>query len=214
METPLSRSPVGLIWVLGVVGLGVAAPGASAAQDVDLGGVGHVLGSPEAPITVVELGDFGCSACALFHETTWPAIEREFVQTGRIQWRHVPFLFGLRHGDDGTKAAECAADQGQYWEMHDLLYTRHKEWTRQRNPKDFLHAYAIELGLETEAFETCYRENHGKDRTRWATRAAAELDVSGTPTFFINGSRALGALTIEVFRGLLEEAERGPNPGG
>jgi len=165
----LSRSPVGLIWVLGVVGLGVAAPGASAAQDVDLGGVGYVLGSPEAPITVVELSDFGCWACALFHETTWPAIEREFVQTGRIQWRHIPFLFGLRHGEDGTKAAECAADQGQYW------------------------------------------ENHGKDRTR---RATAELDVSGTPTFVINGSRALGALTIEVFRGLLEEVERGPNPGG
>jgi protein-disulfide isomerase len=189
------------------MGIGVAAQGGAAAQDVDLDGVGHVLGSPEATVTVVELGDFGCGACALFHRTTWPAIEREFVRTGRVQWRHVPFLLGLRHGDDGTKAAECAADQGQYWEMHDLLFTRHKEWTRPRNPKDFLHAYASELGLETEAFETCYKEDHGKDRTRRATRAADELDVSGTPTFFINGSRALGALTIEVFRGLLEEAE-------
>ena len=176
--SPLSRFPVRLIRVLGLMGLGVAVPGGSAAQDVDLDGVGYVLGSSEAPVTVVELGDFGCWACALFHETTWPAIEREFVQTGRVQWRHVPFLFGLRHGDDGTKAAECAADQGQYWEMHDLLYTRHEEWT-----------------------------------TRRATRAADELDVSGTPTFFINGSRARGALTIEVFRGLIEEAERAATPG-
>ena len=134
-------------------------------------------------------------------------------EAGRVKWRHVPFLFGLRHGDDGAKAAECAADQGQYWEMHDLLYTRHEEWTKPRNPKDFLHSYANELGLETTAFETCYRENHGKDRTRRATRAADDLDVSGTPTFFINGSRALGALTMEVFRGLLEEAERGATAG-
>ena len=98
--------------------------------------------------------------------------------------------------------------------MHDLLFTRHEEWTNQRNPKDFLHAYANELGLEAEAFETCYKDDHGKDRTRRATRAADGLHVSGTPTFFINGSRALGALTIEVFRGLLEEAEHGVTPGG
>ncbi len=208
----MSRVPTA-IRVLGLMGLGVAAQGGSAAQDVDLDVVGYVLGSPEAPVVVVELGDFGCGACALFHQTTWPAIEREFVQTGRVQWRHVPFLLGLRHGDEGTKAAECAADQGQYWEMHDLLYSRHEEWRRPRNPRDVLHGYAIELGLEADAFETCYKEDHGKDRTRRATRAADELDVSGTPTFFINGSRALGALTMEVFRGLLEEAERGAGPG-
>jgi predicted DsbA family dithiol-disulfide isomerase len=69
--------------------------------------------------------------------------------------------------------------------MHDVLYTRHAFWTKPRNPKDFLHAYASELGLETEAFEECYEEDHGKDRTREATRAADELDVSGTPTFLI-----------------------------
>ncbi len=210
----LTRVSVGLVQILALMALGVAAPGGCAAQEVYLDGVGYVLGSPEATVTVVELGDFGCPACALFHETTWPAIDREFVQTGRVQWRHVPFLFGLRHGDDGTKAAECAADQGQYWEMHDLLYSRHEEWTRPRNSRDVLHGYAIELGLEADAFETCYKEDHGKDRTRRATRAADELDVSGTPTFFINGSRALGALTMEVFRPLLEQAERRATPDG
>jgi len=209
----LSRSSVGLMWILALMGLAVAVPGGSTAQEVDLEGIGYVLGSPGAPVTVVELGDFGCWACALFHQTTWPTIEREFVQTGRVQWRHVPFLFGLRNGDDGTKAAECAADQGQYWEMHDLLFTRHEEWTKPRNPKDFLHTYANQLGLDAEAFETCYKDDHGKARTRRATRAADDLDVSGTPTFFINGSRALGALTIEVFRALLEDAERGVTPG-
>ena len=204
----MSRARGGVIRVFVVMGLGVSAPGSSAGQEVDLDGIGYALGSPEAAVTVVELGDFGCWACALFHKNTWPAVQREFVQTGRVQWRHVPFLFGLRHGDDGAKAAECAAEQGQYWEMHDVLYTRHEEWTKPRNPEHFLHAYANELGLAAEAFETCYEENHGKDRTRRATRTAKDLDVSGTPTFFINGSRAVGALTMDVFRGLLEEAER------
>ena len=67
-----------------LVGLAAAVPGAPAAQDVDLDGIGHVLGSPEAKVTVVELGDFGCWACALFHQTTWPAVQQEFVQTGRV----------------------------------------------------------------------------------------------------------------------------------
>lgn len=210
----MSRVPMGVSRVLGMMSLGLVVPGVSAAQEVDLNGIGHVMGSPTATVTVVELGDFGCWACALFHQTTWPTIEREFIQTGRIQWRHVPFILGLRHGDVGTKAAECAADQGKYWEMHDLLYTRHDEWTKPKNPEDLLHAYANELGLEDEAFERCYKDDHGKDRTRRATRAADDLGVSGTPTFFINGSRALGALTVEVFRGLLEEAERNATPGG
>ena len=187
MGTVLIGVPIRVIRVLGLIGIGLAAPAPSTAQDIDLEGVGHVLGSPEAAVSVVELGDFGCWARALFHETTWPAVQREFIETGRVRWRHVPFVFGLRHGDDGAKAAECAADQGQYWAMHDLLYTRHGEWTKPRNPRDFLHAYADELGLEPEAFETCYKEDHGKDRTRRATRAADELDVSGTPTFLING---------------------------
>ena len=62
-------------------------------------------------------------------------------------------------------------------------------------------------------FETCYKDNHGKDRTRRATRAADELDLIGTPAFFINGSPALGALTMDVFRSLLEKAEQEANPG-
>lgn len=200
--------------VLAVLGLGVAVPVFSAAQDVDLEGIGYALGSPDAAVTVVELGDFGCWACSLFHEHTWPAIHAEFIETGRVHWRHVPFLFGMRNGDDGANAAECAADQGKYWEMHDLLYTRHEEFTKPRNPKNLVQEYPRELGLDADAFKTCYEDEHGKDRTRRATDAADELEVSGTPTFFINGTRALGALTVEVFRALLEEAERQAGQGG
>ena len=209
----LSRVTLGTLRVWALIGLGVAVPGSSVAQDVELDGIGYVLGSSQAAVTVVEFGDFGCGACALFHETTFPAVVREFVETGRVQWRHVPFVFGFRNGDDAARAAECAADQERYWEMHDVLFTRLHEWTRPRNPRDLMQSYAVELGLEAEAFETCYKEDHGKERTRRATRAADDLDLIGTPAFFINGSPALGALTMDVFRGLLEEAERIANPG-
>ncbi len=215
----LSRVTGGIlrVWaLLGVagVGLGLVTPGASAAQDVELDGVGHVLGSRDAPVSVVEFGDFGCGACALFHETTFPAVMEEFVETGRVQWRHVPFVFGFCNGDDAARGTECAADQGQYWEMHDVLFRRRAEWQRPRNPKDLMLGYAVELGMQAEAFEQCYKDNDGKERTRRATRAADELDLTGTPAFFINGSPALGALTMDVFRGLLEKAEREANPGG
>jgi len=187
---------------LSLVAVG-ALTGLASAQEVDLSDIGYVLGSEEAPITVVEMGDFACSACALFHQTTWRDILAEYIEEGTVVWRHVPFVLGFPKGDDATKAAECAADQGQYWEMHDVLFARQAHWTEPRNPKDTLVGYAAELGLDVEAFETCYDKNHGKDRTKRANRAAKELGVRATPTFYINGFRIQGALPTEAFREIL-----------
>jgi protein-disulfide isomerase len=176
------------------------------AQEVDLSEVGHARGEADAPIAVVEFGDFACGACAQFHDTTWPALDRDYVQTGRIVWRHVPFVLGFRRGDDATKAGECAAVQGEYWGMHDRLFGQQNEWKEGRKHKEVFFRYAQELGLDAEAFRECYDKNRGKDRTKQANRAAKDLGVRATPTFFIDGFRVQGALSVEAFAALLEEA--------
>jgi protein-disulfide isomerase len=176
------------------------------AQEVDLSEVGHTRGEAEAPIAVVEFGDFACGACALFHDTTWPQLDRDYVQTGRVVWRHVPFVLGFRRGDDATKAGECAAVQGAYWGMHDRLFGHQDEWKEGSKHKDVFFRYALELGLDEESFRECYDKNRGKDRTKQANRAAKDLGVRATPTFFIDGFRVQGALSVEAFAALLEEA--------
>lgn len=177
--------------------------------DVDLSEIGYVLGDSTAAVTVVEFGDFACGACAEFWRDTWPRVKRELVETGRVSWRHVPFLLGFDRGDDGANAAECAADQGQFWAMHDRLYEAQREWTRERRHEDFLHAYARDIGLDSEEFADCYDDERGEDRTEAATRAARRAGVRGTPTFYFNGVPALGALSFEQFAAVVEEAERG-----
>jgi protein-disulfide isomerase len=176
--------------------------------DVDVSGLGYVLGDPTAPVEVVEFGDFACSACGEFWRDTWPEMKRELIETGRVSWRHIPFLLGFDRGDDGANAAECAADQGEFWTMHDRLFEGQSEWLRVRRPKEAFLRYAHEVGLDVEEFEDCYDDERGEDRTRDATRAAHRVSVRGTPTFFINGRPAFGALPFEMFLGLIEEEER------
>jgi protein-disulfide isomerase len=189
---------------------GVPSPSDVSAQEleVDVSRLGYVLGDSTAAVEVVEFGDFACSACAEFWRDTWPRIREELIDTGRVSWRHVAFLLGFARGDEGANAAECAADQGRFWAMHDLLFEGQGEWTRVRRPEEVFERYAQRIGLNVEEFADCYDDERGEDRTEEATRAARRASVRGTPTFFINRRPAFGALPFDMFLGLVEEEER------
>jgi protein-disulfide isomerase len=196
---------------VGALGLAALLLGVSRAsgQDVDVSEVGYTLGEPDAPVTVVEFGDFACSACAEFWRDTWPRVRTELIETGRVVWRHVPFLLGFARGDEAARAAECAGEQGRFWPMHDRLFTGQREWTRGRHPEEVFARYAADIGVGREEFEACLRGDGGEARTRAATKAARAAGVRGTPTFFIDGRQAVGALPFEMFLELVERAERG-----
>ncbi len=169
---------------------------------------GHVRGRGDAPVTVIEFGDFGCPYCALFALQTYPVLHREYVETGRVQWRYVTFVMGtFPNGEEAARAAECATEQGEaaFWEMHDLLYERQQEWKRAGDPEALFGRYAADAGLDTERFGSCYREERSRLRVMAGNALAAESGVRATPTFFINGMRVQGALPLEQFRMILDE---------
>lgn len=181
----------------------LAAPSSLRGQE-DLASLGYARGSDDAPVTVVEFGDFGCSACRQFALEGYPAIHEEFVVTGRVRWVYVPFLLGVfPNASEAARAAECAAEQDAFWPMHDVLFQRQEEWKRPRNPGSLLKGYAVRLGLDPDIFTTCYRENHGRARTRENNQAARRNGVRATPTFFVNGKRFEGAPPPKQFRQLL-----------
>jgi len=180
-----------------------------AAQAADLGEVGHELGDPGASVLVVEYADFACGACAQFALETWPDIRAEFVDTGRVRWKSVPFELGFRNSEEGARAAECGADQGMFWELRDVLYRHRERWVNEGNPRDALGALAEAAGLEAGRFASCYADKAFQARTRAANRAARTDGVRGTPTFFIDGFRVQGALPTEAFRLLLADAADG-----
>lgn len=173
------------------------------AQEAELEGVGYELGATDAPITVVEYADFACGACGQFARDTWPTLKSEFIDTGLVRWRMVPFELGFRNSDEGARAGECAGEQNMFWRVHDRLFEEQGAWIDERRPKDRLIAIAVDAGVEEASFRDCYDEELGEDRTKAANRAARTDGIRGTPTFFINGFQVQGALPIDAFRQLL-----------
>ncbi len=190
-----------------------AAPASVMSQDqptntkLEVAGLGYSLGDPAAPIHVVEFMDLGCRECRRFAEETFPSIQEEYVSTGRVYWQVIPYVSGLQpNGEQGARAAECAADQDAFWPMHDALYEHQTEWWTKRRPQRQHRRYAEALDLDTDRFGRCYREKETGERTAANTEAALRAGVRGTPTFFVNGRMVLGALPVELFRAVLDDA--------
>ena len=150
----------------------------------------HLRGPKKAPVTVVEYGDFECPYCGRAE----PAIRELLADFGDVRyvWRHLPLTDVHPHAQLAAEAAEAAAGQGAFWEMHDTLLS-HQDALR---PGDLI-GYATDLGLDTERFAKDLRTH------AYAARVAEDVDtadlgsVSGTPTFFINGQRHHGAYDID-----------------
>ncbi len=198
------RRPAGL--ALGAAVL-LAGAGRLAAQSA-LDTAGFDRGDPKAPLVVVEFADFGCPACAEFARETWPALDAEFVQTGRLRWKFVPFVLGaFRHAEAAARAALCAAEQGAFWSMAERLYADQRGWSVPRNPKAALQDMARGLGLDSARFGRCYDDQRIARQVRGLTRLARRHGVNATPTFLLGERRIRGALPLALFRRVLLEAE-------
>jgi Na+/H+ antiporter NhaA len=146
----------------------------------------HIRGPIESPVTIVEYGDFQCPYCGQA-EPFVRELLREFGDV-RYVWRHLPLNDVHPQAQLAAEAAEAAAEQDAFWEMHDLLLD-HQDALR---PADLLR-YAARLGLDVERFSSQLREHKGANRVAEDVNSADLSGVSGTPTFFINGRRHYGA---------------------
>jgi protein-disulfide isomerase len=149
----------------------------------------HIRGPLDAPVTVVEYGDFECPYCGQA-EPVVRELLRDFGDV-RYVWRHLPLNDVHPNTQLAAEAAEAAAFQGAFWEMHDLLLA-HQDALR---ASDLIN-YAEQLGLDVERFTNDLREHAGAARVAEDVDSADLSGVSGTPTFFINGRRHYGAYDI------------------
>lgn len=174
---------------------------------VDLTGVGYDRGDPKAPVVVVDLSDFGCPYCGEFSRETYPQLDREYVTTGKVFFKYLPFVVGtFPHAGEATRAAECAAEQGQFWEMFDRIYRTQAEWRRGGAADAQMAALAGTTRVDTARFATCYRDHHTDALTARATDVANELGVRVTPSFLVNDRPIQGALPWAEFRKVIDAA--------
>ena len=169
----------------------------------------HEMAVPGARITVVEFSDFGCQYCGAFHRETLPELRRDYVATGKVRWRVVPFVLGMfPNGAEAMRAATCVAEQGDdaFWAMHDTLFARQDEWKSTRWADQLFRSFAVVAGADGDAFSTCYEDARSADRVAAATALANRTGVRSTPTFFVEGQLVQGALPIADFRRVLDAA--------
>lgn len=158
----------------------------------------HIRGPTTAPVTLVEYGDYECPYCGEAFQVV-EMVRRALGNRLRFVFRHFPLAQMHPHAQDAAEAAEAAAVQDKFWEMHDTLYT-HQDALDEAH----LVRYAISLGVDPMLVRRALAEDAYLDRVRADFISGARSGVNGTPTFFIQGIRYDGLHDFESLRGALE----------
>lgn len=161
-----------------------------------------VLGAETAPVTIYEYASMTCPHCAAFHRDTYDAFKAEFIDTGQVrfimrefpldQWAAAAFV-----------VARCAPGAEGYYGMVDLLFEQQMNWIE--NYQGFV-ALAVQAGLTQAAFDACLSNQALIDGVWWGYDRGVAIGVNATPTFFVNGVRYVGELTIEQVRQAVADA--------
>ena len=192
-----------------LIGLFTAPAGAQSSNGggVSLAGVGHDLGKVGARVFIVEFADFGCSYCAKFEHETYPKLDSAYIAKGVVRFKMIPFVTGMfKNSREVAEAAECSADQGKFWEMHDLLYLNQKEWKKSSNVFALIYKYAAQIKLDRNKLALCLKDPATGRRIQRHDAMAQQLGINGTPTFFVNGRRVPGAIPFDLFQQVISDA--------
>ncbi len=193
-----------VVAVVAVVGSVVVARmmGTSANEGVVI--TPHIKGNPDAAVTLVEYSDFQCPACGQF-EPIVSAVMEQYGDQLSLEYKHFPLISIHPYAVPAARAAEAAAQQGKFWEMHDKLFENQSVWANSSNPQSYFIVYAEELGLDVTLFKRHLRSAMINDAVGAAFDEARTLGLTGTPSFFLNGERFEFA-TLEDFTSGIEAA--------
>ena len=204
---PAVREPVE------VVGLDDAATLVRVAQ-------GITRGDPDAPITIVEFGDYQCPGCAQFASLVEPSLLAAYVETGQAKFVYYdfPIISAHRNAFLAARAARCAGDQARYWEYHGMLFGNQQSWALSTNPTNMFVGYSGRLGLDEGAFESCLRSDQHAETVSANMRLGEEMGVTATPTVLVQSEGEMPQVVESSFQALQEMMEtllaEGSDEGG
>ena len=162
-------------------------------------------GSATAPVTVYEMSDFQCPFCARFALEIFPTLEAEYVQTGKIRWIFVNFPLPMHpNATPAAQVAMCAARQGKFWPVHDLLFRNQQTWAPLTAPAEYFLTFADSASLDRTAFQECLSTEATLAQVKSDAEAAVRTGATSTPSFYIEGGIMAGARPLTVFRPILD----------
>ncbi len=165
----------------------------------------HVEGNGKSGVTLVEYGDYQCPYCEQYYPIV-KQVAAEFNDQIKFQFRNYPLINIHQNAFAGARAAEAAALQGKFWQMHDLLYENQQQWSEASNPTQYFQQYAKQLGLNVDQFNKDYSSNKVNDAINSDKAAGDKLGIKGTPTFFLNGKQIEVKADISAFEAQIKAA--------
>jgi protein-disulfide isomerase len=208
---------LGVLALLGVTGLSWMAsrPKAQVTRlDPNLPAMkaeGYLLGSPSAPVEVIEFADFECPACGQFATITEPDVRTRLVNTGQIRVRYIDYPLPMHKNTwDASLAAACANDQGKFWEMHDALFANQDRWNSEATsrPRGPIGDLAKSVGLDMAKYGACMDADTHRAKIQSHLAEAEKRNIGQTPTFVINGAVIPGAVPYDKFKQLVDDAAK------
>ena len=157
-------------------------------------------GDADAPVIIIEFSDYECPFCARFYRDTLPQIEEQYIKTGKVKfvYRDFPLSFH-QQAQKAAEAAECAGEQGKYFDMHDLLFE-----SGVSGGVAAFKGYAAEIGLDTDDFDSCLDSGEQAAEVKADMRDGTAAGIRGTPGFIVNGQLVSGAQPFSVFQQIIE----------
>ncbi len=174
---------------------------------------GRVAGRADAPVKIIEFADFQCPFCKRWSDNVEKKLVEEFVNKGVASIQYVSFAFIGEESKLAAGAAECAADQGAFWEYHDLLFLRQGKENAGVFTAANLKKYGAELKsnvpkFDTDKFNKCVDSGEKRAAVEAQTKQARDAGVQSTPSFIVNGTPMSGVQPIETFRQVIEAAAK------
>ncbi|EIM75654.1 DSBA oxidoreductase [Nitratireductor aquibiodomus RA22] len=161
-----------------------------------------VLGDENAPVTIVEYASMTCSHCATFHTRTYPELKKKYIETGKVRFILREFPFDPR-AEAGFMLARCSDDK--YFAMVDVLFKQQNNWAPVQDAQSALLKISKLAGFTQESFEACLTDQELLTKVRAVrARGASDFGVDATPTFFINGKKYSGAMSIDEISAVID----------
>jgi protein-disulfide isomerase len=167
--------------------------------DVEINADDPVLGAEDAPVTIIEFADFQCPFCIRHFQEVYPQLQAQYGDQIRFVYKDFPLSTLHPDAYSAAIAAQCAKEQGMFWEYHDLLFGG-----AQGLGREAYDAYAAQLGLDVAAMDACMDEDRYGDAVQTDYTQGSGLGVNSTPTFFVNGVAVVGAQPFALFAEIID----------
>jgi protein-disulfide isomerase len=185
--------------------LALVVPGGGAAALQDDLREARTMGSPTAPVTMYAMSDFQCPWCGRFARETMPQLEHEYVQTGKVKFVFVNLPLPMHpNAEPAAELAMCAARQGKFWPIHNLLFRHQDGWARLREPGSYFLSLGDSAGANREELAQCLRQGLTRELVQRDADGSVRSGAHSTPTFYVEGGLIVGAQPIAVFRQVLD----------